>query len=109
MARLEAGGRLLFCGIGNIAAAVVTADSRANLLSHPGIVGSQMRQLRTYEHQVPAGGTLVMHSDGLSERWRPADLATLLHHPPAIIAAGLLRQAGTRRDDASVVIAKAAW
>ncbi|AKL70931.1 MULTISPECIES: ATP-binding SpoIIE family protein phosphatase [Streptomyces] len=109
VARLEAGGRLLFCGIGNIAAAVVTADSRANLLSHPGIVGSQMRQLRTYEHQVPAGGTLVMHSDGLSERWRPADLATLLHHPPAIIAAGLLRQAGTRRDDASVVIAKAAW
>ncbi|MEU3906171.1 ATP-binding SpoIIE family protein phosphatase [Streptomyces goshikiensis] len=109
VARLEAGGRLLFCGIGNIAAAVVTADSRANLLSHPGIVGSQMRQLRTYEHQVPAGGTLIMHSDGLSERWRPADLATLLHHPPAIIAAGLLRQAGTRRDDASVVIAKAAW
>ncbi|MFJ5806585.1 ATP-binding SpoIIE family protein phosphatase [Streptomyces sp. NPDC093093] len=109
VARLEPGGRLLFCGIGNIAACVVTADSRANLLSHPGIVGSQMRQLRTYEQQVGAGGTLVMHSDGLSERWRPGDLVTLLPHPPAVIAAGLLRHAGTRRDDASVVIAKGAW
>lgn len=109
VARLEPDGRVLFCGIGNITAAVVTAESRANLLSHPGIVGHQMRQLRTYEHHVPAHGALVMHSDGLSERWTPGDLAALLHHPPAVIATGLLRHAGTRRDDASVVVAKGAW
>ncbi|MFF3017205.1 ATP-binding protein [Streptomyces sp. NPDC057939] len=109
IARLETGGRVLFCGIGNITAAVISVDSRSNLLSHPGIVGHQMRRLRTYEHQVPAGGALVMHSDGLSERWRPGDLASSLHHPPALIAAGLLRLAGTRRDDASVVIAKGGW
>ncbi|MEV7729358.1 ATP-binding protein [Streptomyces sp. NPDC087917] len=109
VARLEPDGRALFCGIGNISAAVVTADSRANLLSHPGIVGHQMRQLRTYEHRLPAHAILVMHSDGLSERWKPGDLAALLHHPPALIATSLLRQAGTRRDDASVVIAKGAW
>ncbi|CAM5675501.1 hypothetical protein SAVIM338S_07160 [Streptomyces avidinii] len=108
VARLEPDGRVLFCGIGNISAALVTSASRGNLLSHPGIVGLQMRQLRTYEHQMPGGGALVMHSDGLSERWTPGDLSTLLHHPPAVIAAGLLRQAGTRRDDASVVVAKAA-
>ncbi|MFD4127428.1 ATP-binding SpoIIE family protein phosphatase [Streptomyces globisporus] len=108
VARLEVDGRVLFCGIGNISASVVSASSRSNLLSHPGIVGHQMRQLRTYEHRLPAGGALVMHSDGLSERWTPGDLAALLHHPPALIAAGLLRQAGTRRDDASVVVAKGA-
>ncbi|MFC8454784.1 ATP-binding protein [Kitasatospora sp. NPDC057223] len=108
-ARLEPDGRVLFCGIGNIAASIVTTGSRANLLSHPGIVGHQMRQLRTYEHQLPAHGALVMHSDGLSERWTPGDLASLLHHPPALIATGLLRLAGTRRDDASVVVAKGAW
>jgi hypothetical protein len=108
-ARLEPDGRVLFCGIGNITASIVTTGSRANLLSHPGIVGHQMRQLRTYEHQLPAHGALVMHSDGLSERWTPSDLASLLHHPPALIAAGLLRLVGTRRDDASVVVAKGAW
>ncbi|MFF3214468.1 ATP-binding protein [Streptomyces sp. NPDC002886] len=109
IARLEPDGRLLFCGIGNISACVLTTGSRANLLSHPGIVGHQMRQLRTYEHRLPPHGTLVMHSDGLSERWATSDLATLLHHPPAVIAAGLLRHAGTRRDDASVVAVKGAW
>ncbi|MFD7027877.1 ATP-binding protein [Streptomyces sp. NPDC059917] len=109
IARLETDGRVLFCGIGNISACVLTTGSRANLLSHPGIVGHQMRQLRTYEARLPAHGALVMHSDGLSERWKAGDLATLLHHPPAVIAAGLLRLAGTRRDDASVVAFKGAW
>lgn len=106
VARLEPDGRVLFCGVGNISACLVTPVSRANLLSHPGIVGHQVRQQRTYEHQMPAGGSLVMHSDGLSERWVPGDLAGLLHHPPALVAAALLRHAGTRRDDASVVVAK---
>ncbi|MEU9027163.1 ATP-binding protein [Streptomyces sp. NPDC048383] len=106
VARLEPDGRVLFCGTGNITAALVTADSRSNLLSHPGIVGHQMHQLRTYEHHLPGHGVLVMHSDGLSERWKSEDLAGFLHHPPALIAAALLRLAGTRRDDASAVIAK---
>ncbi|MFJ2395594.1 ATP-binding SpoIIE family protein phosphatase [Streptomyces sp. NPDC087843] len=108
VARLEPDGRLLFCGVGNITAALVTATTRTSLLSHPGIAGHQLHQLRTYEHRLPAHGILVMHSDGLSDRWTAADLAGLLHHPPAVIATGLLRQAGTRRDDASAVIAKAA-
>ncbi len=108
VARIEPDGRLLFCGVGNIAAAVVTNATRSTLLSHPGIVGHQMHQLRSYEHHLPAHGILVMHSDGLSERWGSADLAGLLHHPPALIATALLRLAGTRRDDASAVIAKAA-
>ncbi|MET8859393.1 ATP-binding SpoIIE family protein phosphatase [Streptomyces sp. NPDC004579] len=108
IARLEPDGRLLFCGVGNITAALVTSTSRSTLLSHPGITGHQMHQLRTYEHHLPRHGILVMHSDGLSERWTRGDLAGLLHHPPALIAAALMRQAGTRRDDASAVIAKAA-
>nr|WP_329318235.1 MULTISPECIES: ATP-binding SpoIIE family protein phosphatase [unclassified Streptomyces] len=109
IARLEPDGRLLFCGVGNITAALVTTTARSSLLSHPGIAGHQMHQLRTYEYRLPAHGVLVMHSDGLSERWSAPDLAGLLHHPPAVIATGLLRHAGTRRDDASAVIAKAAW
>ncbi|MFJ4888337.1 hypothetical protein B0675_24020 [Streptomyces sp. M41(2017)] len=108
IARLEPDGRLLFCGVGNITAALVTNSSRSTLLSHPGITGHQMHQLRTYEHRLPAHGILVMHSDGLSERWTHRDLAGLIHHPPALIAAALMRQAGTRRDDASAVIVKAA-
>ncbi|MFJ8010094.1 anti-sigma regulatory factor [Streptomyces fagopyri] len=106
IARIEADGRVLFCGVGNITAAIVTAGTRTNLLSHPGIVGHQTHQLRTYEQHMPAHAALVLHSDGLSDRWKPGDLSGLLHHRPAVIAAGLLRLAGTRRDDASVVVAR---
>ncbi|MBQ0855509.1 SpoIIE family protein phosphatase [Streptomyces sp. BH-SS-21] len=108
IARLEPGGRVLFCGTGNITATLLTPTSRASLLSHPGIAGHTTHRLRTHEYRMPDQGMLVMHSDGLSDRWSAADLAGLLHHPPAVIATGLLRQAATRRDDASVVIAKAA-
>ncbi|MYT21725.1 SpoIIE family protein phosphatase, partial [Streptomyces sp. SID7760] len=109
VARLEPDGRTLFCGVGNITAALVTPTTRTMLLSHPGIVGHQMGQPRTYENHLDPHGVLLMHTDGLSERWTHADVAPLLHYPPALIAAGLLRQAGTRRDDAGVVVAKGAW
>ncbi|MFC1435563.1 ATP-binding protein [Streptacidiphilus sp. N1-3] len=101
--------RLLFCGIGNIAAALISADTRATLVSSPGIVGHQMRTLRTFEHPLPRDGALVLHSDGLSERWSPRDLPGLLQHPPVVIAAQLLRHAGTHRDDAAVVVARGQW
>lgn len=110
VARIEPlNGRLLFCGIGNITASLVTATTRSNLLSHPGIVGHQTHRPRTYEHALPEHGVLVMHSDGLTERWTPADLIGLLAHRATVLATGLMRQAGTRRDDASVVIAKGLW
>lgn len=110
IARIEPESRrLLFCGVGNITAALVTGTTRTNLLSHPGIAGHRTHRLRTYEYELPDGGTLAMHSDGLSDRWTPADLTGLLAHSPAVIAAGLLRHAGTRRDDAGVVIVKGAW
>ena len=110
IARIEPeAGRVLFCGIGNIAAALLGDGSRVNLVSHPGIVGHQMRSVRTFEQPLPAGGALVMHSDGLTERWAQDSLPGLLRHSPVVIAGQLLREAGIRHDDAGVVVAKGAW
>ncbi|MCF3960219.1 hypothetical protein L1885_00740 [Streptomyces fuscigenes] len=61
-----------------------------------------------HEYRLPTCGMLVMHSDGLTDRWSATDLAGLLHHPPAVIATGLMRRAATRRDDASAVVAQSA-
>ncbi|MDT0435464.1 MULTISPECIES: ATP-binding SpoIIE family protein phosphatase [Streptomyces] len=110
VARLEpAAGRVLYCGVGNVSGFLTDADGRRALLSAPGIVGAQMRTLRTFEQPLPAGGALVMHSDGLTERWDPAALPGLLRHTPLVMAAQLLREAAVRRDDASVVVVKGAW
>jgi hypothetical protein len=49
-----------------------------------------------------------MHSDGVVDRWNPADYPGLLTHSPQLIAATVLRDAGTRRDDAGVLVARGA-
>ncbi|MCF3963719.1 SpoIIE family protein phosphatase, partial [Streptomyces fuscigenes] len=110
VARVEPSeGRLLYCGIGNVSGFVLGPGSRRGLLSAPGIVGQQMRSLRTFEAPLEPGGALVMHSDGLSERWSQDDLPGLLRHSPAVVAGQLLREAAVRRDDAGVVVVKGAW
>lgn len=101
--------RVLFCGVGNTAVAVVTATSKNSLPSLPGTAGHQLRTLRTFTHPLPAGSALVMHSDGLTERWHPGTLPGVLQHSPAVIAAHLLRAAGKHHDDASVTVAKGLW
>ncbi|MFJ2259313.1 ATP-binding SpoIIE family protein phosphatase [Streptomyces sp. NPDC087844] len=110
VARIEpAAGRVLYCGIGNVSGFLIGDDGRRALLSAPGIVGAHMRRLRTFEEPLPAHGALVMHSDGLTERWDHHTLPGLLRHTPLVMAGQLLREAGVRRDDASVVVIKGAW
>ncbi|WEH38447.1 ATP-binding protein [Streptomyces sp. AM 2-1-1] len=110
--RIEPGARTVtFCGVGNVSTFVVdpATNSRRSLPSAPGIVGHQLPTLRTVRQELPRGSAVVMHSDGLTERWQPAALPGLLAHSPLVAAAQLLREAGVRRDDAGVVVAKGAW
>ncbi|WP_179885835.1 ATP-binding SpoIIE family protein phosphatase [Streptomyces sp. ms115] len=110
VARIEpARERVLYCGIGNVSGVLLGPGSHKGLLSAPGIVGQQMRSLRTFELPLPPGGALVMHSDGLTDRWKADELPGLLRHTPAVIAGQLLREAGVRHDDAGIVVVKGAW
>ncbi len=108
VARIEPqAGRVVFSGVGNVSAFVVDGDGRSALLSAPGIVGHQMPRTRTFEQRLSQGAALVMHSDGLTERWDHLAAPGLLAHGPAVIAGYLLREAGVRRDDASILVARA--
>ncbi len=83
--------------------------ARRALPSAPGIVGHQMTAPHTVRQELAPGSAVVLHSDGLTERWRAADLPGLFSHLPVTAAALLLREAGVRRDDAGVAVAKGAW
>jgi hypothetical protein len=96
-----------YAGLGNISGWIVGADGRRGMISVPGIAGHQARQLRQYEFELPEHATVVLHSDGLTERWNPTAMPGLFARSPAVIAAGLLREAGSRRDDACVVTVRA--
>ncbi|MER7515514.1 SpoIIE family protein phosphatase [Streptomyces sp. NPDC126499] len=102
-------GRLSFAGVGNIGARLRTADGWQHLVSHPGIVGAH------FPATVPVRGAawgpdrlLVLHSDGLPSRWAPPNDPELLTHDPAVVAAVILRDAGSaarpERDDACVAV-----
>ncbi|MCK2216385.1 SpoIIE family protein phosphatase [Actinomadura sp. ATCC 31491] len=109
VARLDrAGGVVRYAGLGNVSGWIVHAEGRQGMISVPGIAGHQRSRLREYEYAVPPHSMLVLHSDGLTERWDVAAFPGLAARSPAVVAATLLRDAGTRRDDATVLAMKAA-
>ncbi|MFI1994714.1 SpoIIE family protein phosphatase [Actinoplanes sp. NPDC020271] len=108
VAELDAtAGLVRYAGLGNISGTIFGVDgTRRGMISMPGIAGHQRRQVREYEYPVLPGGTVVMHSDGVVDRWKPVEYPGLLSHSPEVIAGTVLRDAGTRRDDAGVLVAR---
>ncbi|TCB94486.1 transcriptional regulator [Micromonospora zingiberis] len=102
-----AAGLLRYAGLGNIAGVVTTRDGRQRgLVSLPGIAGHQRPTIRQYDYPFDADSLLIMHSDGVVDRWRLADYPGLVGRSPLVVAATLLRDAGVRRDDAGVLVAR---
>ncbi len=102
-----AGPVVLFAGLGNIAAMILADGTRKSMLSVPGIAGHQARAIRQFEYTAPPGAAIILHSDGISSRrWEPRGLPGLSARNPLVIAAALLAEAGTRRDDAGVLVLK---
>lgn len=99
--------QVTLCGAGNISAYVAGPDQRGALLSQPGIVGAQMPPPRVFSAPLPPGSALILHSDGLSDRWSPAAFPGLFARLPAVIAGQILAHAGVRRDDAGIVVVAA--
>ncbi|WBB78019.1 SpoIIE family protein phosphatase [Micromonospora sp. WMMD882] len=101
------GGRLRYAGLGNISATVVDDGRRRGLVSLPGIAGHQRPVVREYDYPYGERALLVMHTDGVSDRWQLADYPGLAERSPLLTAATVLRDCGVRRDDAGVLVARA--
>lgn len=100
------GQAVLFAGLGNIAGVILAEDTRRGMISVPGIAGHQARAIRQFEYDAVPGAAVILHSDGISGRWAPEALPGLNARDPLVIAAALLAEAGTRRDDAGVLVLK---
>ncbi|WP_245714359.1 ATP-binding SpoIIE family protein phosphatase [Janthinobacterium psychrotolerans] len=95
---------LRFAGVGNIAACAFEDGRCRHLLSHNGIVGSNLRKVQEFQHPWQSGSLLVMHSDGLHTRWDLDQYPGLSRCHPALIAAVLYRDFSRGRDDVGVVV-----
>ena len=101
------GGRhARFAGLGNVTASIVSGGTRKNMVSIPGIAGHQARSIRQFDYEAPPGSAVILHSDGISNRWEAAALPGIEARDPLLIAAVLLAQAGVHRDDAGVLVLK---
>jgi hypothetical protein len=101
-----AGAAVRFAGLGNIAAVILSGPTRKGMLSVPGIAGHQARSIRQFAYTAPPGAAIVLHSDGITARWEAASFPGLSARDPLMVAAALLGQAGTHRDDAGLLVLK---
>jgi anti-sigma regulatory factor (Ser/Thr protein kinase) len=101
-------GVLIYAGVGNITATLHSGGSSRSLVSHNGTLGMVTARIQEFRSAWAPDAIFVLHSDGLQSRWDLSSYAGLLSRHPAIIAATLLRDFRRQRDDASVVVVKAA-
>ena len=94
---------LRYAGVGNIAACAFDAHQRRHLLSHNGIVGSNLRKVQEFRHPWQVGTMLIMHSDGLHTRWDLEQYPGLAQCHTSLVAAVLYRDFSRGRDDVTVV------
>jgi anti-sigma regulatory factor (Ser/Thr protein kinase) len=102
------GSTLRYCGIGNIVGRIFSDEGERRLISHFGTLGHDVHKIRVYEYAWPPGATLVLHSDGLTERWSLGDYPGLARREPTLVAGVLYRDHSRQRDDCTVVVARRA-
>jgi len=99
-------GLLRFCGVGNIAATLITDAAVRHLTSYNGTAGLEARKIVEFTYPWSAQSLLVMHSDGLQSRWDFKDYPGLTQRHPSLIAAILYRDFYRGRDDVTVLVGK---
>jgi anti-sigma regulatory factor (Ser/Thr protein kinase) len=97
-------GTVRFAGLGNIAGSVVSGGRKQGMVSVPGVAGYQARTIRAFDYALPSGAAVVLHSDGLTEKWGAEGRERVFTSSPLVIASTLLRDAGVRKDDAGVLV-----
>jgi anti-sigma regulatory factor (Ser/Thr protein kinase) len=99
---------LLLSSIGNIAGFLWQEDGARHLVSHPGIVGHDVRNVREFTYGLGPNVLTLLYSDGISTHWSLDAYTGLLSHDPSVIAGVVYRDHSRRRDDATVVVIREA-
>jgi anti-sigma regulatory factor (Ser/Thr protein kinase) len=101
-------GSLVYAGVGNISASILSNTLSRSLVSHNGTLGHVMARVQEFKVDWPKDGILIMHSDGLQSRWDLTRYPGLMTRQPALIAGLMLRDFRRDRDDSSVLVVKGA-
>jgi anti-sigma regulatory factor (Ser/Thr protein kinase) len=98
------GATVRYCGVGNTVAMLLgAADPPRALPSMNGTAGLQVRAMHEATLPWVRGSMLVLHTDGITTRWRADAYRGILTHHPTVLAAALQRDHARGRDDATVL------
>lgn len=105
VARVDATAKCIrFVGVGNIAGLLMTGLDTRQMVSHNGTAGHVAPRIREFTYPFDGIPGVIMHSDGLSNRWRIADYPGLAACHPSLIAAIIFRDFRRGRDDATIAV-----
>lgn len=96
-------GIIEFVGIGNISAGVINDGKRKQLVSHNGIVGSNMRKVQQFALPWSDSSLCIFCSDGISTQWSLDAYPGLSSCHPSLIAGIIFRDFTRGRDDVTVL------
>ena len=97
-------GAIRYAGVGNVSGYVSDGRQQRRMISYPGIVGVNARMFRETRYDLPDHGVVLLCSDGVTDKLHLDEHVGLLVHSPVVIAATVLRDFGSRNDDASVLV-----
>lgn len=105
VARIDAREKVIrFVGVGNIAGSLLSGVEIRQMVSHNGTAGHIAPRIREFTYPFSAMPCVILHSDGVSNRWRIADYPGLATCHPSLIAAVLFRDFRRGRDDATIAV-----
>src|SRR5262249_48671735 len=85
VARIDTGAQVVrFVGVGNIAGALVTGADTKQMVSHNGTAGHIAPRIREFVYPFAGPPCVILHSDGLTNRWRLADYPGLAACHPSL-------------------------
>jgi anti-sigma regulatory factor (Ser/Thr protein kinase) len=99
-------GEAQYSGIGNIAGFLWSEGKARHMVSHPGIVGHDIRNVRELTLPLDKNVLVLLHSDGIATHWSLGAYPGLTLRHPSLIAGVIYRDHCRGRDDATVVVAR---
>ncbi|HSE98776.1 MAG TPA: ATP-binding protein [Blastocatellia bacterium] len=96
-------GEVEYTGVGNTDFRALSGVGSQRFISLNGTLGSRLDRLKVFREKLPKVATIVMSTDGISERWDPAGYPGLLGLHPQLLCAVVMRDFNRPKDDATII------
>ncbi|HKP87147.1 MAG TPA: SpoIIE family protein phosphatase, partial [Blastocatellia bacterium] len=96
-------GVVEYAGIGNTDFRAFGGKEPLRLISVNGTLGSRLERVKVFKERLPKVATIVMSTDGISERWDAENYPGLIGSHPQTLCAVLMRDHSRPKDDATIL------